>query len=85
MTSGKTIAFTRQTFVDKVMPLLFNMLSTFLIAFLPRNRRLFIMAAVTTYGDFGAQENEVYHCFHCFPIICHEVKGPDAMILVFEC
>ena len=41
------------------------------------------MAAVTIYSDFGAQENKVFHCFHCFPIFCPEVMGPDAMILVF--
>ena len=41
------------------------------------------MAAVTVHSDFGAQENKVYHCFHCFPSICHEVVRPDAMILVF--
>ena len=41
------------------------------------------MAAITICSDFGAQENKVSHCFHCFPIICHEVMGPDAMILVF--
>ena len=41
------------------------------------------MAAVTIYSDFGVQDNKVSHCFHCFPIYCHEVMGPDAMILVF--
>ena len=41
------------------------------------------MAAVTIGSDFGAQENKVCHCFHCFPSICHELKGLDAMILVF--
>ena len=43
------------------------------------------MAAVTIYSDFGAQENEVCHCFHCFPIYLpyQEVIGPDAMIFVF--
>ena len=40
------------------------------------------MAAVTIRSDFGAQENKVSHCFHCFPIYLHEVMGPDAMILV---
>ena len=40
------------------------------------------MAAVTVCGDFGAQENKLYHCFH-FPPICHEVMGPDAMIFIF--
>ena len=36
------------------------------------------------YIDFGVQENKICHCFHFFPI-CHEVMGPDAMILVSEC
>ena len=41
------------------------------------------MAAVTICSDFGAQKNKVSHCSHCFPSICHEVMGLDAMILVF--
>ena len=51
------------------------------------------MAAIIICNDFGAQGNKVCHYFHCFPIsvtisivslsICHEVMGPDAMILVF--
>ena len=41
------------------------------------------MAAVTNHIDSGAQENEIWHCFHIFPPICHEVIGPDAMIFVF--
>ena len=41
------------------------------------------MAVVTVHSDFGAQENEVCRCFHCFLSICHEVMGPEAMILVF--
>ena len=41
------------------------------------------MAAVTICSDFGAQENKVCHCFLVSPSICHEVMGPDAMILVF--
>ena len=41
------------------------------------------MAAVTVHIDFGAQENKICHCFHFSPSICHEVVGPDAMILVF--
>ena len=69
MTTGKTIALTRRTFVDKVMSLLFNMLSRFVIAFLPRSKPSFnFIAAATTCSDFGAQENEVCHCFLCFPI-----------------
>ena len=53
MTTGKTIALNRWTFVSKVMSLLFKMLSRFVIAFLPRNKHLLIfMAAVTICSDF---------------------------------
>ena len=41
-------------------------------------------APVTVHSDFGAQENKVCHCFHFFPFSCHDVIGPDAMILVFS-
>ena len=40
------------------------------------------MAAVTICSDFGAPKNKVSRCFHCFPSICHELMGPDVMILV---
>ena len=43
------------------------------------------MTAVTICHDFGAQENKICHCFHFFPFIYHDVMGPDAVILVFEC
>ena len=66
MTIGKTIALTRWTVVGKMMSLLFNMLSRLVIAFLPRSKYLLI--SVTTCSDFGAPENKVSHCFHCFPI-----------------
>ena len=68
MTTGKTIVLTRWTFVDKVMSLLFNMLSRLVITFLPRSKRLNFMAAITIYSDFGAPKNNVCHCFHYFPI-----------------
>ena len=68
MTTGKSIALTGQTFVGKVMSLLFNMLSGLVIVFLPRSKRLNFMAVVTICSDFGAQENKVCHYFHCFPI-----------------
>ena len=69
MTTGKIIFLTAWTFVGKVMSLFFNMLSRFVIAFLPRSKCSFnFMYAVTIHSDFGAQENEVFHCFHCFPI-----------------
>ena len=84
MTIGKTIALTRWTFVGKVMPLLFHMLSRLVIAFLPRSKHLFnFMAAVTICSDFGAPQNKVSHCFYCLLIYLHEVMGPDAMILAF--
>ena len=70
MTPGYTIALTRRNFVGKVMFLLFNMLSTLVIAFLPRSTYLFFffMASVTICSNFGSQENKVCHCFHCLPI-----------------
>ena len=69
MTTGKTIDLTKWTFVSKVMSLLFNMLSRLVIDFLPVEQASFnFMAAVTICSDFGAQENEACHCFHCFPI-----------------
>ena len=83
MTTGKNIALTRQTFVGKVVSLLFNMLSRLVIIFLPRSTCLNFMASITICSDFGAPKNKVYHCFHCFPIYCHEVMGPYAMIFVF--
>ena len=60
MTTGKTMALTRQTFVDKVMSLLFNMLSRLVITFLPRSKPSFnFMAAITIFSDFGAPKNKV--------------------------
>ena len=82
MTTGKTIALTRQTFVGKVMSLLVNMLSRLVVTFLLRSKCLNFMAAVTIYSDFGAPQNKVSHCF-ISPSICHEVMGLDAMIFVF--
>ena len=61
MTTGKTIALTIQTFVSKLMSLLFNMLSRFVIAFLPRSKCLLIS---WLYSYFGAQEKKTCYCFH---------------------
>ena len=83
MTTGKTIALTRRTFVGKVMSLLFNMLSRFVIAFLPRRKSLLISWLVTGYSDFGAQENKFCHCFHCFPIYLPWNDGSRCMIFIF--
>ena len=84
MTTGKTIALTIGTFVSKVMSLLFNMLSRFLIAFLPRSKSLFIswLQSPPSAVILEPPKNKVGHCFHCFPI-SREVMGLDAMIFVF--
>ena len=67
MTSEKTIALTKWTFVGKVMSLLFNMLSRFVIIFLPRNKCLLISWLQSPSAViFGAQENKVCHCLHIY-------------------
>ena len=69
MTTGKTIALTTWTFVDKVMSLLFNMLSMLVISYSSKEQASFnFMAAITICSNLGAQESKVCHCFHCFPI-----------------
>ena len=79
MTSGKTIALIRQTFVSKVMSLLFNMLSRLVTAFLPRSKHLLI-PWLQSPSDFRAPQNKVSHCFHCCPIYwsdgtrCHDLS-----------
>ena len=84
MTTGKTIALTRWTFVGKVISLLYNMLLGFVIAFLPRSKHLLAswLQSPST-AIFGAQENKYVTVFIVSLYICHEVMGPDAMILVF--
>ena len=84
MTTGKTIALTRQTFLGKVMSLLFNTLSRFYHSFSFKGQASFnFMAIVIVCSDSEAQENKVCHYFHCFPSICHEVVGLNAKIFVF--
>ena len=68
MTTGKTTALTRRTFVDKVMSLLFNMLSRLVIAFLPRSMRLLISWLQSPSAVILSPKSKVYHCFHCFSI-----------------
>ena len=84
VTTGKTIALTRQTFVDKVMSLFFNMLSRLDIAFLPRSKRLLIswLQSPSAVILKPLQKKSVTVSI-VSPSICHEVMGPDAMILVF--
>ena len=84
MTTGKTIALTRQTFVDKVMSLLFNRLSRLVKTFLPRRKHLLIswlqsQSAVILEPPKIKSATVSTVC----PSICHEVMGPVAMILVF--
>ena len=68
MTTGKTIASTRWTFVGKVMSLLFNMLSRLVIAFLPRSKRLLISWLQSPSAVILEPKKIVWHCFHYFPI-----------------
>ena len=84
MTTGKTIALTKQAFVNKIMSLLFNMLSRLVIAFLPRSKCLLILwlhlpsAVVLEPKKIKSVTVSIVS-----PSICHEVMEPDAMILVF--
>ena len=84
MTTGKTIALTRQTFVGKIMSLIFNMLSRLVIAFLPRSKHLLISrlqspsAVILEPPKIKSLTVSIVS-----PSVCHEVMGPDAMILVF--
>ena len=68
MTTGKTIALTRQTFVGKVMALLFNMLSRLVITFLPRSKHLLISWLQSPSAVSLEPKKIVCHCSHCFPI-----------------
>ena len=69
MTTGKTRALTRQTFVGKIMPLLFNMLSKLLIAFLPKSNCLLISWLQSpSVVILEPPKNKVSHNFHCFPM-----------------
>ena len=82
MSTGKTIALTRWTFVAKVMSLPFNMLPRLIIAFLPRSKRLNFMAAVTIWSNFRAPPKiKSVAVSIVSPSVCQEVMGPDAMIV----
>ena len=81
MTTGKTIALTRWTFLSKVMSLLFNMLSRLVIAFLPRSKHL-LMSWLQSPSAVILEPKKV-KSLTVSSSICHEVMGPDAMILVF--
>ena len=84
MTTGKTIALTRRTLVGKVMSLLFNILSRLVTTFLPRSKRLLI-SWLQSPSEVILELLKIKSdtVFTVSPSICHEVRGPDAMILVF--
>ena len=81
MTTGKTIALTRRTFVGEVLSLLFNMLSRLVITFLPRSKRLLISWLQSPSSVIW--EPRKIKSATVSPSICHEVMRLDAMILVF--
>ena len=84
MTAGKTIALTRWTFVGKVPSLLFNILSRLVIAFLPRSKDLLISWLQSPSAVIlEAPKIKSATVYTVSPSICHEVTGPNAMILVF--
>ena len=84
MTTEKTIALTRRTFVGKVMSLLFNMLSRLVITFLPRSKHLFISWLQSPSAVIlEPKKIKSATVSTVSPSISHEVMGPDAMILVF--
>ena len=78
----KNNGFDYKDFVGEVMPLLFNMLSRFVIAFLPRSKHLLISWLRSPSVVILEPKKIVCHYFHVFPI-CHEVMGPDTMVLSF--
>ena len=86
MTTGKTIALTRRTLVDKVMSLLFNILSRLVISFLPRSKHLLI-SWLQSPSAVILEPKKIKSVIVPIvsPSICHEVMGSDAMILVFWC
>ena len=85
MTTGKTITLTIRTFVGKVMSLLFNMISRFVIVFLPRNNHLLISWLQSWSAVIlEPKKRKSVTASTFYPSICHEMMGPDAMILVFQ-
>ena len=83
MTAGKTIALTRQTFVGKVMSLLFNMLSRLVIALLQGISSLISWLQSPSAVILQPKKMKSVSVLIVSPSICHEVMGLDAMILVF--
>ena len=89
MTTGKTIALTRKTFVGKVMSLLFNVLSRLVITLLTRSKRLLISWLQSPSAVILEPPKIVWHCSHCFPIYlpwsdgtrCHDLRFSECWAL----
>ena len=84
MTTGKTTALSRWTFVDRVMSLFFNMLSRLVITFLPRSKRLVVSWLQSPSAVFGAQENKVSHCVPIYLPWSDETRCHDLSFLNVE-
>ena len=90
MTTGKTIPLTRWKFVDKVMSLLFNMLSRLVLTFCPRSKRLLISWLQSPSAVILEPRKIVSHCFHSFPIYfpwsdgtgCHDLSFSEMLSLI---
>ena len=85
MTTGKTIALTRRTFVGKVIPLFFNILSRLVITFLPRSKHL-LMSSLKSPSAVILEppQNKVSHCFHCFPIYLPWSDGTGCLNTILQ-
>ena len=84
MTTWKTTALTRWTFVDKIISLLYNVLSRLVITFLPRSKRLLISWLQSPSAVIlEPKKIKSATTYSVSPSMCHEVMGPDAVILVF--
>ena len=83
MTTGEAIALTGWTFVGKIISLLFNMLSGFATAFLPSKHLLISWLQSPSVVILEPKKIKSVTVSIVYPSICHEVMGPDAMILVF--
>ena len=84
MTTGKTIALTRRTFVGKVMSLLFNMLSRLVITFLPRSKHLLISWLQSPSAVIlEPPKIKSLTVFIVSPSVCHEVMGPSVLNVEF--
>ena len=85
MTTGKAIALNRQTFVDKVMSLLFNMLSRLVITFLPRSKCLLILWPQSPFAMIlEPKKIKSFTVSIVSPSICHEVMRPDFIVILFS-